>query len=229
MQRPRLLGSRTLRFAIGFALAIAAITIAAFTLVYLEVAREETNRLGAILTEEARLNVDASQERLRAALAARQLSEIRRIDYLALFDANGVALLGNLMRLPPIAIDGLPHVLDGVVLDGAAARLAGMLDRALLDEAGWDPGKRILFLPAGHRLLGREVCRAERCGGTVHNDCPGVCYRCFTRLQRLGMSAVGIAAAEYLPAASVPAGWARWCTCSPTAECRWQRRSSSGS
>ena len=121
MQRPRLLGSRTLRFAIGFALAIAAITIAAFTLVYLEVAREETNRLGAILTEEARLNVDASQDRLRAALAARQLSEIRRIDYLALFDANGVAMLGNLMRLPPIAIDGLPHVLDS----GAMRKLAG--------------------------------------------------------------------------------------------------------
>jgi hypothetical protein len=79
-----------------------------------------------------------------------------------------------------------PHVLEGVVLDGAAARLAGMLDRSLLDEAGWDPGRRILFLPAGHRLLGRQVCRAERCTGTVHNDCPGVCYRCFTRLQRLG-------------------------------------------
>src|SRR5271156_1259619 len=121
MQRPRLLGSRTLRFAIGFALAVAAITISAFTLVYLEVAREETNRLGAILTEEARLNVDASPDRLRAALAARQLSEIRRIDYLALFDANGVAMLGNLMRLPPIAIDGLPHVLDS----GAMRKLAG--------------------------------------------------------------------------------------------------------
>ena len=71
-----------------------------------------------------------------------------------------------------------PHVLDGVVLDRAAARLAGMLDRALLGEARWDPGKRILFLPAHHRLLGRQVCRAERCTGTVHNDCPGVCYRC---------------------------------------------------
>ena len=30
------------------------------------------------------------EDRLRAALAARQLSEIRRIDYLALFDAKGV-------------------------------------------------------------------------------------------------------------------------------------------
>jgi integrase len=111
-----------------------------------------------------------------------------------------------------------PHVLEGVVLDGAAARLAGMLDRSLLDEAGWDPGRRILLLPAGHRLLGRQVCRAERCTGTVHNDCPGVCYRCFTRLQRLGMSAAGIAAAQHLPAAPVPAEDCAvpGCRCKPT-------------
>ena len=93
----------------------------------------------------------------------------------------------------------------GLLLDGAAARLAGMLDRALLEEAGWDPAARILFLPAQHRLLGRQVCRAERCTGTVHNDCPGVCYRCFTRLQQLGMSATDIAAAQQLPAAPAPA------------------------
>ena len=111
-----------------------------------------------------------------------------------------------------------PHVLDGVVLDGAAARLAEMLDRALLDDAGWDPAKRILFLPAHHRLLGRQVCRAERCTGTVHNDCPGVCYRCFTRLQQLGISPAGIAAAQHLPAAPVPAEDCAvpGCRCKPT-------------
>ena len=109
-------------------------------------------------------------------------------------------------------------MLDGVVLDGAAARLAGMLDRASLEEAGWDPAARILFLPAQHRLLGRQVCRAEGCTGTVHNDCPGVCYRCFTRLQQLGMSATDIAAARPLPAAPAPAGHCAvpGCQCKPT-------------
>lgn len=34
----------------------------------------------------------------------------------------------------------VPHVLSGVVLNGVARRLAGMLDREFLDEAGWDPG-----------------------------------------------------------------------------------------
>ena len=111
-----------------------------------------------------------------------------------------------------------PHVLEGVLLDGAAARLAAMLDRALLDEAGWDPATRILHLPAGHRLLGRQVCRAEGCAGTVHNDCPGVCRRCFTRLEKLEMSAADIAAAGHLPAAPAPAGHCAvpGCECKPT-------------
>ena len=64
---------------------------------------------------------------------------------------------------------------------------------------------RVLYLPAQHRLLGRKVCRVERCEGTVHNDCPEVCYRCFTRLTGLGISVRDIAAAENLPAAAVPA------------------------
>ncbi len=118
----------------------------------------------------------------------------------------------------PAAPMEFPHVLDDVVLDGAAVRLAGMLDRALLAEAGWNPAMRILFLPAQHRLLGRQVCRAGGCAGTVHNDCPGVCYRCFTRLTGLGMTAARIAAAQQLPAAPAPAGHCAvpGCECKPT-------------
>ena len=111
-----------------------------------------------------------------------------------------------------------PHVLDGVVLDGAAARLAEMLDRALLDEADGIRRRGSCSCPRGHRLLGRQVCRAEGCAGTVHNDCPGVCYRCFTRLKRLGMSAADIAAAGHLPAAPAPAEDCAvpGCRCKPT-------------
>jgi integrase len=96
-------------------------------------------------------------------------------------------------------------VLSGVVLDGAAVRLGAMLERGLLNEAGWDPAMRVLLLPVRHRLLGRQVCRTEGCVRTVHNDCPEVCYRCFTRLTGLGMSAAEITAAAELPVAPVPA------------------------
>ena len=112
----------------------------------------------------------------------------------------------------------IPRVLDGVVLDGAAACLARMLDRGLLDEAGWDPVVRVLSLPARHRLLGRQVCRVEGCGGTVHHGFPQVCYRCFTRLTELGHSAADIAAAVELPAAPTPADHCMvpGCQCKPT-------------
>jgi len=111
-----------------------------------------------------------------------------------------------------------PHVLDGVVLNGPAARLAGMVERDFLDEAGWDPRTRLLSLPAQHRLLGRRVCRADGCERTAHSGLPEVCLRCFTRLTGLGMSAAEIVAAPQLPAApasmdhcAVPG-----CRCAPT-------------
>jgi hypothetical protein len=67
----------------------------------------------------------------------------------------------TLVRTPSVVEESyeFPHVLDGVVLDGVAARLARMLDRGLLDEAGWDPAIQVLCLPVRHRLLGRQVCR----------------------------------------------------------------------
>ena len=111
-----------------------------------------------------------------------------------------------------------PHVLGGVALSGAAAHLAKVLDRGLLEEAGWDPTMRVLYLPAQHRLLGRKVCRVKRCVGTVHNDAPEICHRCFTRLTGLGMSVEDIAATENLPAAPVPAQRCAVpnCQCRPT-------------
>jgi integrase len=110
-----------------------------------------------------------------------------------------------------------PHVLGGVVLIGAAARLAAMLDRRFLDEAGWDPRTRVLSLPAEHRLLGRTVCRVEGCQNSVHSGLM-VCHRCFTRLTRLGMSKAEIAAAAYLPAepASTTRCAVSGCRCVPT-------------
>ncbi|MGH3512793.1 MAG: tyrosine-type recombinase/integrase [Candidatus Dormibacteria bacterium] len=112
----------------------------------------------------------------------------------------------------------ISHVLDGAVLDGAARRLARMLARGFLDEAGWDPKTRVLSLPARHRLLGRRVCRADGCERTVHSGLPAVCLRCFTRLTRLGMSTAEIAVAPVLPAAPPGADHCAvpGCECVPT-------------
>ncbi|MFN2497144.1 MAG: tyrosine-type recombinase/integrase [Pseudonocardiaceae bacterium] len=101
-----------------------------------------------------------------------------------------------------------PLVLDGTSLEGPAARLAGLLDPAFLAEAGWDPVTRVLSLPAQHRLLGRTLCRVEVCTATAHGTkIGGLCWRCFTRLCRAGMTAEEIGSSAELPAlAARPAG-----------------------
>jgi len=103
-----------------------------------------------------------------------------------------------------------PHVLDGMVLDGPAARLAAMLNPAFLAEAGWDPRMRVLSLPAQHPLLGRTLCRVEGCMSAAHGTkLGGLCWRCFARLTRAGMSLEEIISSRELPPLpDLPAGCA---------------------
>jgi integrase len=95
-------------------------------------------------------------------------------------------------------------VLAGVALDGEAARLAAMIDPSFLAGAGWDPVSRELRLPAGHPMLGREVCRVAGCDSAAYRQCSGVCWRCMTRLRKLGLTEEQVAAGRDLP--SRPAG-----------------------
>jgi integrase len=82
-----------------------------------------------------------------------------------------------------------------------------MLDLEFLTEAGWDPASRVLSPPASHPLLGRTLCRAEGCPATAHGSTAGgLCWSCFARLRRAGMSAEQIAASPRVPAAPRPAG-----------------------
>jgi integrase len=92
-----------------------------------------------------------------------------------------------------------PGVLAGVELKGPAARLARVTDPAFLAEAGWDPAARVLWLPAAHPLLGRTLCRAGGCPATAHAATPGLCWSCFARLRRAGMTAEQIAASRQVP------------------------------
>lgn len=116
---------------------------------------------------------------------------------------------------PARAVSTLPgparfdHVLAGVSLTGSAARLAELLDERFLSEAGWDPVARVLSLPASHPLLGRTLCRIRGCMTTVHGGTGGVCWHCFTRLRRDGLSPDQIADSLDLPPLPIrPAGCA---------------------
>ena len=100
--------------------------------------------------------------------------------------------------LPSVTGQEFADVLSGVVLDGPAGRLAVLLEPAFLTGAGWDPVTRVLSPPAGHQLLGRQMCRAGGCTGRPHAG-RGVCRGCFARLTAAGMLPAQITAAEHLP------------------------------
>lgn len=112
---------------------------------------------------------------------------------------------GSAAAVPARAVSALTgparfdYVLAGVELTGPAARLAGMLEAGFLLETGWDPAARVLSLPAAHPLLGRTLCRIRGCETTVHGGTGGVCWHCFTRLRREGLSLDQIAGSPDLP------------------------------
>ena len=112
-------------------------------------------------------------------------------------------MTGRALALVPASRDGageaFGHVLSGVILAGDTALLAAVLDREFLAGAGWDPGSRVLSLPAAHPLLGRRECRTAGCTATAHGSGASVlCYQCSSRLARAGWTAEEILAAEGL-------------------------------
>ena len=86
-----------------------------------------------------------------------------------------------------------PHVLDGVVLIGAARVWRGCSTAGSWTRRGGSADQGAV-IAGGHRLLGRTMCRVEGCQTTVHSGLTVVCHRCFSRLTRLGMSKAEIAA-----------------------------------
>ncbi|HZZ62048.1 MAG TPA: HAMP domain-containing sensor histidine kinase [Roseiarcus sp.] len=98
------------RLALAFCLAVSAATAAAFGLIYLEVSRADVERVAAVLVDEAAKSEGDSEAELRRALELRLTRDIRRLDYVALYDAKGGKLLGDVPAMPAIPVDGRAHV-----------------------------------------------------------------------------------------------------------------------
>jgi signal transduction histidine kinase len=117
---------RAFRLALAFAGAISFAMACVFALIYFQVRREDTIRISTILAYEAKIGATASEQSLREALATRQTIDIRRVDYIALFDAGGALVFGNLNRLPPMPVDGVAHWVssDNIDTRGGASQSA---------------------------------------------------------------------------------------------------------
>ena len=75
--------------------------------------------VGAVLVDEAAKSDGDSEDSLRQALKLRLTRDIRRLDYVALFDAGGEELFGNVPALPAMPIDGRAHFVRQVLPDTA--------------------------------------------------------------------------------------------------------------
>jgi signal transduction histidine kinase len=104
--------ARAFRLALGFALTISVATAAAFAFIYLQVSGANTQQVGAILVDEASKTVNESEADLRRALELRLTRDIRRLDFVALFDPRGQMIFGNVSFAPNIPVDAKAHFVN---------------------------------------------------------------------------------------------------------------------
>ncbi len=151
-------GGRAFRLAFAFCLAVSIATAAAFGFIYLRVSSVELQRAGSVLADEVQKSINYDPARLREALELRLTRDIRRLDYVALFNVKGEKAFGNIPEMPAIPIDGRAHIVpaeaipnsdhdepaifvarrraDGVLVFGRSLRELYDLQQAVLEALG---------------------------------------------------------------------------------------------
>jgi hypothetical protein len=123
MQALDVLRSSAFRVALGFALAMTAATSLIFGIVYLQIITSNEASVRLILADEAAKGVNDTDAEIRSALNLRLTRDLRRLDYVALFDAAGAVVIGNIDAMPEIGADGEAHFVAAVRPPGAPDRL----------------------------------------------------------------------------------------------------------
>ncbi|MBV8663103.1 MAG: HAMP domain-containing histidine kinase [Hyphomicrobiales bacterium] len=117
---------RAFRLALAFALTIAAATAGVFFLIYLAISDANVKRLSRLLEAEVAAGVEDGDERLRQELDLRVTRDLRRVDYVAVFDAKGSLVFGNVATMPPLPLDGHAHEIDKTLLPDSRTRDAAI-------------------------------------------------------------------------------------------------------
>jgi hypothetical protein len=120
----------TFRVAVFFALAVTACTSVVFLFIYWQVAIFDINRLNVILMEEVARAVVQPEERVQRELELRFTSDLRKLDYAALFDKSGKLRYGNIETIPAgLPVDGKAHTVQARTLRGNPRSLSLPRDR----------------------------------------------------------------------------------------------------
>jgi signal transduction histidine kinase len=153
---PDFLRTTVFRLAAAFAVMFSVSVILLFAFIYWQTQTRETARIDRFLVADAALIAGETEPQIKQAVSARNLGDLHRITFAALFDADGRLLIGNLAALPfDLPMDGRAHALDTVPLETGALGLGAA--RAV--------GRR---LPGGNILVvGRSVDALNTLGGIV--------------------------------------------------------------
>jgi signal transduction histidine kinase len=114
--------SSAFRIAMGFAFAMTAATAIIFAFVYFQITTVDEAGVRHILVDEAAKGVSYNDAELKNALDLRLTRDLRRLDYVALFDASGKILVGNVDEMPSIPVDGKAHFISAVRPPGGGSR-----------------------------------------------------------------------------------------------------------
>jgi signal transduction histidine kinase len=121
MRVPEVFRSSVFRATLAFALATTVAILVIFGFVYWRITSADEDHAGAVVVHEAS-GADYTEVELERALELRLTRDLRRLDYVALFDSAGKLKLGNVPRLPDIPVDGQSHLVARELLPGAADR-----------------------------------------------------------------------------------------------------------
>jgi signal transduction histidine kinase len=106
-----LVRSTPLRLAMAFALLIVLITGGMFAFIYEAVTSARIAQMRAVFSDEAAKAAASPDDRLQRALELRLTRDFRRLNFVALYDASGRLIVGNLDHKPDIPVDGKTHYL----------------------------------------------------------------------------------------------------------------------
>jgi signal transduction histidine kinase len=124
-----LLRSAAFRLAIAFAVVVTLSTSVVFGFVYWHVANADMIRARVSLVDEVNKASIEPDAQLMPELKRRLTGDLRQIEYVGLFDADGKHVYGNVQTLPSIPLDGRYHTIWTTSPDGTGHESAFFVGR----------------------------------------------------------------------------------------------------
>jgi signal transduction histidine kinase len=151
-----LLRSTAFRLAVVFAVVVTLATSAVFGFVYWHVANWDMMRAQASLVDEVDKASAEPTGQLMPELERRLTRDLRQVEYVGLFDAQGRHAYGNVMALPSIPLDGHAHIIWTTMPDGTGNESAFFVGRTRPDGGTLIMGRSLYEIHA----LQQSILRA---------------------------------------------------------------------